>query len=554
MHRSRLGPVVALLALTLALSGSLGVGTATATRVLPSPDQRPDLGQPTFTEAEAKDVLAEAKSQLRRDAKRGGVDQPVGAGVDTDITMTLRDLFLARTALSGRDRRQADVILARPSDTGGDDLGVGAPVAYLPQTPATPRKNVCGPRVCVHWVESTTDPEHTSATPDSNSDSVPDWVQTTLNTVEHVWDAEVGSLGYRAPRPDAASGDTNNPNTKVDIYLADLGDRGGLYGYCAPEGPVSSAQVTGYCVLDNDYAVDQYGAPPLNSLRVTAAHEFFHAIQFGYDVDEDIWFMEGTATWVEDVLYDSINDNYQYLPFSLIRVPGRSVDYSVDNFRYGSFLFFKYVEERLASSTVMRQFWEAADAPRNRYSLQAIRAVIAARNTNWTNLYTQFASWNAFPTGSYSEGAGYPPPTLTLNKTLTNSSTSTGWQTRDLRHLTSSSVRIVPSSSLSTSRNILIEINGPNKSHGTNALIQRRYRNGTVTHSMIPLSSYGNATLLRDFNRASISSMYIVVSNTSTSMQECGEVATGDGEPYYSCYGRGTYDSGQTFKVRASLR
>ena len=69
---------------------------------------------------------------------------------------------------------------------------------------------------------------------------------------------------------------------------------------------------------------------------------------------------------------------------------------------------------------------------------------------------------------------------------------------------------------------------------------------------MIPLNSSGNARLLRDFNRASISSMYLVVSNTSTSMKDCGEVATTYGGPRYSCYGRGTYDSAQTFKVRAT--
>ena len=71
---------------------------------------------------------------------------------------------------------------------------------------------------------------------------------------------------------------------------------------------------------------------------------------------------------------------------------------------------------------------------------------------------------------------------------------------------------------------------------------------------MIPLSTNGNARLLRDFNRASISSMYIVVSNTSTAMKDCGEVEATDGGPRYSCSGRGSYDSGQAFKVRASLR
>ena len=33
---------------------------------------------------------------------------------------------------------------------------------------------------------------------------------------------------------------------------------------------------------------------------------------------------------------------------------------------------------------------------------------MAARKTNWTNLFTQFASWNTLPAGSYSERGGYP--------------------------------------------------------------------------------------------------------------------------------------------------
>jgi hypothetical protein len=35
-------------------------------------------------------------------------------------------------------------------------------------------------------------------------------------------------------------------------------------------------------------------------LKVTAAHEFFHAVQFAYDIGEDGWLMESTATWMEE--------------------------------------------------------------------------------------------------------------------------------------------------------------------------------------------------------------------------------------------------------------
>ena len=102
-----------LLPLALGLSLLLGSGTATANRTLPGRTSTRTRARPTFTEAEAKDVLAEAKSQLRRDTKRVRAQQPVGDGVDTDITMTLRDLYLARPELTGSDRREANEMLSR---------------------------------------------------------------------------------------------------------------------------------------------------------------------------------------------------------------------------------------------------------------------------------------------------------------------------------------------------------------------------------------------------------------------------------------------------------
>ena len=116
---------------------------------------------------------------------------------------------------------------------------------------------------------------------------------------------------------------------------------------------------------------------------------------------------------------------------------------------------------------------------------------------------------------------------LTLNKTLSKSATSTGWRTVNLPHMSSSTIRIAPHDRLSKRKKVLIQVNGPNISHGTNALIQRRFRNGKVTHSMIPLGRYGNARLTTAFNRASMSSMYLVVSNTSTAMKRCGKITPG---------------------------
>ena len=52
---------------------------------------------------------------------------------------------------------------------------------------------------------------------------------------------------------------------------------------------------------------------PKENLQVTAAHEFFHSVQYSYDVREDAWIMEATAAWAEDEIYPKVNDNIQYL-------------------------------------------------------------------------------------------------------------------------------------------------------------------------------------------------------------------------------------------------
>ena len=404
-----------------------------------------------------------------------------------------------------------------------------------PVTVNTPSTQ-CSANFCVHYREPGLSESATAAQ-----------VQTTLDTLEHVRTFETQTLGYRQPVSDApAVATTDNPDGKFDVFLGDI-DQEGLYGYCAPDGAepnTEDGRAPAFCVLDNDYAQSQYGIPPLNSLRVTAAHEFFHAIQFAYDVDEDLWFMEGSATWVEDEVYDSINDNYQFLVDSPIRYPRRSADYSVDLAPYGSFVFFRFTAERLGNRNIVRQFWEYADATREPLlapgdprrdrrpadeldePLHAVRQLEHAPRR-------QLQRARGLPDPG-ADAEQDPVPQRDLDR-LANASTC--------RTCRSSTIRIAPSSSLSTRKKVLIQINGPNTSHGTNALIQRRYRNGTVTHSMIPLSSYGNASLLRDFNRASISSMYLVVSNTSTAMKDCGEGLLPYGEPRYSCSGRGIYDS-----------
>jgi hypothetical protein len=175
-------------------------------------------------------------------------------------------------------------------------------------------------------------------------------------------------------------------------------------------------------------------------------------------------------------------------------------------------VFFEYVSESRAVSQV-RTFWEAADGSRT--SVQALYATVGA--TDWARFFATFGSWNTLPAGSYSERADYPAPAWVWQKTLTQRSPSTGWRKTTIAHLGNAPARIVPGSTLPTSKRLLVEVDGPNRSVGTAALLQRRYADGRVTHTMIPLDASGNGRLLVAFNRKTLRVAAVILSNTGRS-------------------------------------
>ena len=155
-----------------------------------------------------------------------------------------------------------------------------------------------------------------------------------------------------------------------------------------------------YCVLDADYA--GFPRTPIENFEVTAAHEYYHATQFAYDIADDGWFLEATATWAEDELYTTINDNYQYLKDSPITHPGKPIDKFGGVFHYGVWNFFRYLSEHYPAKTgalpgLLLQMWKNADSskgPRkDMYSTQAINK--ALKKAGHTSMAEQFANYSA---------------------------------------------------------------------------------------------------------------------------------------------------------------
>ncbi len=123
---------------------------------------------------------------------------------------------------------------------------------------------------------------------------------------------ENGSLGWKQAKSDGKLGARHGIGRKgqVDVYVTNLGKN--LYGYASTDPGQKGRKRFAYLVLDNDYK--GFPSPPISSMQVTVAHEYNHILQFNYDVYEDAWLFESTATWAEDKVYPAINDYLNYLP------------------------------------------------------------------------------------------------------------------------------------------------------------------------------------------------------------------------------------------------
>lgn len=162
---------------------------------------------------------------------------------------------------------------------------------------------------------------------DSDGDGVPDYVESVAMILDSVYAKTIGEMNFRVPPEDSFY--PEGIDGRYDVYLADLKSINAgyefIYGFTQPEVQVGNDPFfTSFLVMDNDYAeIDYYSNRPLDAIRVTAAHEYTHAVHFAYDTYEfepitsqirrDHWF-EMSAVWMEEQHYDYINDYYFYLP------------------------------------------------------------------------------------------------------------------------------------------------------------------------------------------------------------------------------------------------
>jgi hypothetical protein len=295
-----------------------------------------------------------------------------------DPTTTLLELSRSLPSLGPTQRKRAKALLARPTDSpdaGGNTYAVPEHAPY------------CTAHFCVHYVTSTVDAPDPS---DDNGNGVPDYVEQVAAVAEQCFETENTALGWQPPKPDGGLGG----DSRTDIYLVQLG--GQVFGYSSPDpGQGLSRSQHAYLVVDDDYAPAEFpGTNPLADLEVTFAHEYNHVLQFGYDVDQDLWFYEATAVWMEDHVYPAVNDYLRYMKRWAARskIPLTRSDIKI----YGSAVWNHWLAGHFGDA-IVRNAWEQAASVRPfGYSIDAYNAAIGALGgKDVTHQFARFAAATA---------------------------------------------------------------------------------------------------------------------------------------------------------------
>jgi hypothetical protein len=509
---------------------------------------------------EAQYALERARSLFQLGAVRrefGDVERPGSR----DATLILRDLALRLRELSGAERREAERLLARPDDTDGVPPGTGNGWTANESTLSP----LCGAdigldaNVCVHWVDEIGDPDAPQPEDSDPANGIPDQVDATLAELETVWDKEIGELGYRAPQDDSDSANDGG-GPELDVYLDDIGTPDvSLFGYCTTDDPAAEDPFvfafSAYCVLDNDYIAPQFGVPPEEHgfLKVTAAHEFHHASQFAYDGVEDLWFMEGTATNMEETVYPTVNDNVFFLNlYSPLTRPASPLDRGgFGDSEYGSWIFWRFLEERLyrGDPNVIRRVWNRARAELptdpDEYSLQAVARVLRNDGIHLADAFVRFAVANRLR--NYADGNLYPRTPTDRTFRIGPAQRRTAWQARRMNHLTTRYFSFRPRSGVP--RRARLGLNVEAHPRGGRARVIVFTKGGNRSVLTIRLDGQGDGHRRVPFGR-NVRRVDLVLSNGSSRIRDCFSDFF---EPFYSCFGV-PKDDRRTYRFRAILR
>ena len=185
-------------------------------------------------------------------------------------------------------------------------------------------------------------------------------------------------MGWREPLSDVGLS-CNGGTGKLDIYLEPSVER----SYAASHDPPGCKHTPSYLVLNPGVS---------NSIL---AHEFMHAIQWGYNTQADCmypgeyaWLAEATAEWAQDYVYPAANEEHYTAEWFFPSAAAPSLELKNDQHEYGAYLFFFYLVRSQGDPELVKRVWD------NTERMDSLASVNQAIIGGFEAVWPQFARAN----------------------------------------------------------------------------------------------------------------------------------------------------------------
>ncbi len=177
------------------------------------------------------------------------------------------------------------------------------------------------------------------------------------NYAEYAYQRICVEMGWQVPPNDDGRGGDN----KYDIYLVNE-------SYIPKSNGVTQPEIIGNWTYEwsPSFILIRNTIETENQLKMVVAHEFNHASQLAYscrDGSTDTWFLENTAVWVAEMVYNYAYKYYEH--YFEGADPLDHPDYGIhtywgdgkDWYNYAGFLWPKFLAEWTGDNAIVRKIW-----------------------------------------------------------------------------------------------------------------------------------------------------------------------------------------------------
>lgn len=239
---------------------------------------------------------------------------------------------------------------------------------------------------------------------DENSNSIPDYVEWVAIAADSSYSVQILELGYPDPIP---------MGSRYDIYLKDLSGYGayGLTNTSRFGLFPCGVNTTRSCIYsENDFVGYPPNTHPSNqsrgALEVTIAHEFKHAIQYiqnEWSGETDDW-AEMDATLMEEVVYDEVNDYYNYIENFSSDLFQRAYQSLIPG-SYEDITFALYFHEQLGSE-FWPETWRFIEQDNQLSFLDAVRSTLEERGLSYSKTLSEAYAFH-YASGEFNSPIDY---------------------------------------------------------------------------------------------------------------------------------------------------